>query len=52
MFGTGFSYAQFERLQGVSRALEVERMPDSELNGKAVHLLAHAPPTIRSSSTC
>jgi len=43
MFGTDFTYAQFERLQGVSRDVKVERLPDEELEGRAVHVLAHTP---------
>lgn len=43
MFGTDFTFAQFERLQGVSRDLKVERLPDAELEGRAVHVLAHTP---------
>jgi len=43
MFGTDFTYAQFERLQGVARDLAVTRMPDAELDGRTVRVLAHEP---------
>jgi len=43
MFGTDFTYAQFERLQGVARDLEVTRMPDAEIDGTPVRVLAHEP---------
>lgn len=43
MFGTDFTFAQFERLQGVSRDLKVERLPDAELDGRTVHVLANTP---------
>jgi hypothetical protein len=43
MFGTDFTYSQFERLQGVARDVSVSRMPDTEVNGTPVHVLAHEP---------
>jgi len=43
MFGTDFTDSQFERLQGVARDLHVERMPDAELDGAPVRVLAHTP---------
>jgi len=43
MFGTDFTYAQFERLQGIARDLQVERLPDGELEGRRVHVLGHTP---------
>jgi hypothetical protein len=43
MFGTDFTYSQFERLQGVARDLKVTRMPDTDLDGTPVHVLAHEP---------
>lgn len=43
MFGTDFTYSQFERLQGVARDVSVERLQDGDLDGKAVWVLAHTP---------
>lgn len=43
MFGTDFTYSQFERLQGVARDLSVERLPDEQLDGKTMHVLGHEP---------
>jgi len=43
MFGTDFTYAQFERLQGVARDLTVERLPDAEIDGTTVWVLGYEP---------
>jgi hypothetical protein len=43
MFGTDFSYEQFQRMQGMARDASVERLPDRELEGRTVHVLAHRP---------
>jgi outer membrane lipoprotein-sorting protein len=43
MFGTDFTYSQFERLQGISRDLVVERLPDDEVDGTPVYVLGHTP---------
>jgi len=43
MFGTDFTYSQFERLQGVARDLVVERLEDETLGGEPLHVLAHTP---------
>lgn len=43
MFGTDFTYSQFERLQGVARDLKVERLADGEVDGQPVYVLAHTP---------
>jgi len=43
MFGTDFTYSQFERLQGVARDISVTRLPDTEVDGTPVHVLAHEP---------
>jgi len=43
MFGTDFTYSQFERLQGVARDISVTRLPDTQVDGTPVHVLAHEP---------
>jgi hypothetical protein len=43
MFGTDFTYSQFERLQGISRDLTVERLPDADVDGTPVWVLGHTP---------
>ena len=43
MFGSDFTYSQFERLQGVARDVSVSRMPDAEVDGTPVYVLAHEP---------
>jgi outer membrane lipoprotein-sorting protein len=44
IYGTDFSYEDFQRLQGVSVKESVERRPDAELEGRAVYVLAARPP--------
>jgi len=43
MFGTDFTYSQFERLQGVARDVSVEREPDGEVDGRTTWVLSHVP---------
>lgn len=43
MFGTDFTYSQFERLQGVARDLTVERLADAKVGDRPVWVLAHTP---------
>ncbi len=43
MFGTDFTYSQFERLQGVARDIEVVRLADGEFEGSPVYVLGHTP---------
>jgi len=43
MFGTDFTYEQFQRLQGLAEDVEVTRLPDAELGGKTVYVLQHVP---------
>lgn len=43
MFGTDFSYEQFQRLQGMARDASVRRLDDSEWKGRKVHVLEHHP---------
>lgn len=44
IFGTDFSYEDFERLQGMSGRAEARRLADAELNGRPVYVLATRPP--------
>ncbi len=43
MFGTDFSYEQFQRLQGMADDVSSERLPDAEQQGRAVFVVAHTP---------
>ena len=43
MFGTDFSYEQFERIQGLAEDVSSERLPDGQLDGKAVYVLSQIP---------
>jgi hypothetical protein len=43
LFGTDFTYEDFERLQNFGAHAEVERLPDTELDGRPVHVLAATP---------
>jgi outer membrane lipoprotein-sorting protein len=38
MFGTDFSYAEFERLYGLADDVSARRLPDQELDGEAVYV--------------
>ena len=44
IFGTDFSYEDFERLQGMAGRISSERLADAELDGRAVYVLATKPP--------
>jgi hypothetical protein len=44
IFGTDFSYEDFERLQGMSGEVKAERMPDADLDGRPVYVLVSRPP--------
>jgi len=39
MFGTDFSYEQFERLQGLADDPELRRLPDTEVDSRAVYVI-------------
>jgi hypothetical protein len=45
LFGTDFSYEDFERLQGLHAESKTERRPDAELDGRPVYVVAahHTP---------
>lgn len=43
LFGTDFSYEDFERLQGLSDDIESRKLPDGEVEGRAVYVLETAP---------
>ena len=43
MFGTDFTYEQFQRLQGLAEDVEVNRLDDTELAGNTVQVLEHIP---------
>jgi outer membrane lipoprotein-sorting protein len=45
LFGTDFSYEDFERLQGLHAQSKMERRPDAELDGRPVYVIAahHTP---------
>jgi hypothetical protein len=43
MFGTDFSYEEFERLQGMSDDARTERVEDAEVVGRAVYVLDQFP---------
>ena len=45
LFGTDFSYEDFERLQGLHAESRTERRPDAELDGRPVYVVAvhHTP---------
>lgn len=43
MFGTDFSYEEFERLQGFDYGWSSELLEDTELDGHAVHVLVSRP---------
>jgi hypothetical protein len=43
MFGTDFSYEQFERLQGMAGDVVSQRLADAEEQGRAVFVVAHTP---------
>ncbi len=43
LFGTDFSYEDFERLQGLRTSSETTRQPDRELDGKPVYVLETRP---------
>ncbi len=43
MFGTDFSYEDFERLQGLGEDGELQRLPDGEVDGRKVFVLEGRP---------
>jgi hypothetical protein len=43
MFGTDFTYEQFERLQGLAEDVSSERLPDVQLDGKTAYVVSHLP---------
>lgn len=43
MFGTDFTYEQFQRLQGMANDVSSERLPDAEEQGRPVFVIAHYP---------
>lgn len=43
MFGTDFTYEQFQRLQGMAEDIEVKRLEDAEVDGDTVYVLEHTP---------
>jgi hypothetical protein len=43
MFGTDFSYEEFQRLQGLARDVRHARLPDGEVDGRAVWLVESQP---------
>ena len=43
MFGTDFSYEDFERLQGVGGESETKRLPDEEIDGRHYYVLREIP---------
>lgn len=43
MFGTDFSYEDFERLQGMADNASGERMPDAEAGGRATYVIRYTP---------
>lgn len=50
MFGTDFSYEDFERLQGLGEDGEIRRLPDGELDGRKVFVLEGRPSQGRESA--
>lgn len=45
LFGTDITYEQIERLQGVAKDTDVERLPDTKLDGHDVYALQSKPAT-------
>jgi hypothetical protein len=43
MFGTDFSYEEFEQLQGMADDSQTERAPDTEVRGRAAYVLDQRP---------
>ena len=43
MFGTDFSYEQFERMQGMADDATSERQPDADVEGRPVYVIANVP---------
>lgn len=43
IMGTDFSYEDFERIQGMLSDISVEQLPDEQLSGRAVYVLASFP---------
>jgi outer membrane lipoprotein-sorting protein len=43
LFGTDFTYEDFQRLQDFGARSTVERLPDAEVDGRSVHVLAARP---------
>ena len=43
MFGTDFTYEQFERMQGMADDASTQREPDAEVAGRPVYVLVHVP---------
>jgi hypothetical protein len=43
MFGSDFTYEDFSQLQGMAVSGRSERLPDSTLDGVAVHVVSHYP---------
>jgi outer membrane lipoprotein-sorting protein len=43
LFGTDFTYEDFQRLQDFGAHSTIERLPDTELDGRSVHVLATNP---------
>lgn len=50
MFGTDFSYEDFERLMGMSRDTTVERLDDASVSGRPVYVLAGTPDDVSGSA--
>lgn len=45
LFGTDFSYEDFQRLQTAGKGTEVTRLPDAELDGRPTFVIAASPPS-------
>lgn len=43
LFGTDFTYEDFERMQGFTREGEAHRLPDSEIDGRPVYVIENEP---------